>query len=140
VARGLDPGRVFLDVTPDAARPGDADRALHRALGDADPCTAFLCSDDLAALTLLSGLAREGVAVPGDVSVVGHDDLVFSALLTPALTTVRPPGYDLGRAAAALVLAEADRGHAHRQVTLAPMLVVRDSTAAPASRPGSDPA
>jgi LacI family transcriptional regulator len=131
-ARGLEPGQVFVDVSlqpPD--HHGDPGPAIERALSGPEPCTAFLCPNDMAALTVLTGLQRRGLSVPRDVSVVGYDDLAFAALLSPGLTTVRQSTYDLGRAAAGLVLAEAERDHVHQQLTFAPTLVVRGSTAPP---------
>lgn len=133
-ARGLDPERTFLDVAlQPPAHHGDPEPALDQALRGPDPCTAFLCYNDMAALTVLSGLRRRGLSVPGDLSVIGYDDLAFAALLSPGLTTVRQPTYDLGRAAAGLVLAEAAPDHVHQQLTFAPSLVVRGSTAPPAT-------
>lgn len=50
--------------------------------------TAVAATSDLVALQVLTGLQKAGLSVPGDVSLTGFDDLVFSAALHPALTTV----------------------------------------------------
>jgi LacI family transcriptional regulator len=68
--------------------------------------------------------------VPEDLSVVGYDDLPFARRLAPALTTVSQPKYQLGYAAAELLLDEGRPGHTHREVLFRPSLVVRSSTAA----------
>ena len=131
-ARGLVPDRVLTQVT--IQFPGHIDDwagLIEPLLSGPTPCTAFLCCDDMAAISLLNGLAERGFDVPGDVSVVGYDDRPFAGLLQPALTTVRPPGYQLGRAAARLTLAETAGVHDHHQALLAPKLIVRGTSASP---------
>lgn len=137
--RGLDPDEVFTEVALDPPdHDGDPGAAIDRALAGERPCTAFLCYNDMAALSTLTGLRDRGLSVPTDVSVIGYDDLVFADRLSPALTTVRQPTYELGRGAARLALAEGDPGHRHEHVRLTPSLVVRASTApaAPAAAGG----
>jgi len=98
--------------------------------------TAVLCGNDQMALGLLRALAERGRRVPGDVSVVGFDDVPEAAFFLPPLTTVRQNFGELGRRALHLLL---DRisGEGGRQPTLPiePELVVRAS-AAPAGRRG----
>ncbi|NUR01658.1 MAG: substrate-binding domain-containing protein, partial [Streptomyces sp.] len=93
--------------------------------------TGLFCQNDVIALGLLRGLAAGGLSVPGDVSLVGYDDLPFVSQVSPSLTTVRQPAAELGRAAAELLLGERDPDHRHRQVVLRPELNVRASTAQP---------
>jgi LacI family transcriptional regulator len=68
--------------------------------------------------------------VPGDLAVVGYDDIEFAADAAVPLTSVRQPKYQLGRAAAELLLEEADRPseHEHRRFVFTPELVVRASS------------
>jgi LacI family transcriptional regulator len=79
--------------------------------------------------------ARErGLRIPEDVSIVGFDDLEESALVTPALTTVRQPLAEMGRMAVSLLLRLLDKQRVEAlRVELATKLVVRQSTAAPPS-------
>jgi len=93
--------------------------------------TAAFCANDLLALGLLQELTRQGLNIPGDVAIVGYDDIEFAAAATVPLTSVRQPRHQLGRTAAELLRAEAEEPpeeHAHRQVEFAPELVVRQST------------
>jgi LacI family transcriptional regulator len=133
---GLEPRRALRDVRLEPGRPADrtAEDAVGRLMAEAAAPTALICQNDVIALGVLAGLARAGRSVPGDVSVVGNDDLPFAAHLRPALTTVRQPAAELGRTAADLLLAERDRDHRHRRIVLSPDLIVRASTAAPAPR------
>jgi DNA-binding LacI/PurR family transcriptional regulator len=98
--------------------------------------TAVLCGNDQMALGLLRALAERGRRVPGDVSVVGFDDVPEAAFFLPPLTTIRQNFGELGRRSLHLLL---DRisGEGGRQPTLPiePELVVRAS-AAPAGRRG----
>ena len=136
LAGGLDPDRVLFEIPLDPPRNrGSADAAIEQAVTDPEPPTAFLCFNDTVAATLLAGLHRRGVAVPGDVSVIGYDDVTFAGALFPPLTTVRQPKYEIGRAAAELLLSESEPDHLHREVVFAPELVVRQSTGAPPEHP-----
>jgi DNA-binding LacI/PurR family transcriptional regulator len=98
----------------------------------ADPAvTAILCGNDDTALAVRRALYEAGRDVPGDVSIVGFDDVPGSAYWTPALTTVRMDFVGLGRACLAAVVAEV-RGHPQPPVVLAPpSLVIRESTGRP---------
>ncbi|GKQ36139.1 LacI family DNA-binding transcriptional regulator [Streptomyces sp. A012304] len=89
--------------------------------------TAVFAGSDVVALGALAALREAGLRVPGDVSVVGFDDVPFAADLTPALTTVRVPYEELGRTAVRLAL-EREVGHtSDDHVVLSTQLVIRDS-------------
>ena len=92
------------------------------------PPTALLCMSDRLALIALEWLRGRGIAVPGDVSVIGFDGVPEAALTSPALTTVEQPIAELGRRAVKAIL-EHD-GAVHRAV-LDVALVVRATTAPP---------
>lgn len=98
--------------------------------------TALLAFDDLTALGAMRALAKAGVSVPGQCSVIGFDDVAISSLSAPALTTVRQPLETMGGAAVNTVLDAIKAGQENREAPVAslklhPELVVRDSTAAP---------
>ena len=73
----------------------DGGRAAAEALLQT-ATTAVLVYNDLMALALMERLRGYGVDVPGQISVVGWDDIPFSAMVTPALATIRVPRYDMG--------------------------------------------
>ena len=79
-------------------------QAGRRLLARADRPTAAICHSDVMAIGLLQACSERGVRVPGDLSVVGWDDVPYASLVTPPLTTVRVPRYDLGQAAARRLL------------------------------------
>lgn len=63
-----------------------------------------IASNDIVATAVLHEALRLGKNVPDDVQIIGFDDIPLSSLLTPSLTTIRQPAYDMGRAAANLLV------------------------------------
>jgi LacI family transcriptional regulator len=105
-----------------------------RLLGLPQRPTAVFCANDLLALGVLQALFAAGVSVPGQIAIVGYDDIEFAAAAAVPLTSVRQPALTLGSMAADLLLQEIndDPGtHQHRRVVLQPELVVRSSSIAP---------
>jgi DNA-binding LacI/PurR family transcriptional regulator len=98
-----------------------------------DPATtAVICGNDQMALGLMHALADLGRAVPGDVSVVGFDDIPESAHCLPPLTTVHQDFEEVGRRAVDDLVARIEgRVPDAAALTVIPSLVVRSSTAAP---------
>jgi LacI family transcriptional regulator len=97
--------------------------------------TAIMAFDDMTAFGAIRGLARAGLKVPEDCSVIGFDDVIPAGLSVPSLTTVRQPMEALGTAAVGMIMEginaaieERESVAVHRQ--LAPELVVRESTRA----------
>ncbi|SFI51360.1 transcriptional regulator, LacI family [Streptosporangium canum] len=95
----------------------------------ASGATGVLAYNDLVAIGLIEGLYERGVRVPGDVSVVGVDDIVSGRLNRPKLTTVAMPTAAAGRMAVDLLLQSVDDGATPTLITLETGLVVRESTA-----------
>lgn len=96
--------------------------------------TAVVCGNDVLAIGALAECRALGIAVPGDVSLTGFDDLEFAAMTTPTLTTIHVPGHALGEASALallkMVAGEATPGCHELGVDL----VVRETTAPPRRR------
>lgn len=92
--------------------------------------TALICGNDQMAAGAYLALARLGLRVPDDVTVVGYDDEPLARELEPALTTVALPFYELGRLGATLLLDGPSPLTPHTHVVACP-LVVRASSAPP---------
>lgn len=91
---------------------------------------AIFTANDMVAIGALTSLLRHGVEVPRDIAIVGFDDVALAHQAIVPLTTVRQPGYEIGRAAAGLLLEQLQNPAAAPQ-QLAPFaaeLVVRSST------------
>ena len=92
--------------------------------------TAIFCFNDIAAIGAIRALKDAGLTVPGDVSVVGFDDIQSAAYSTPSLTTVRQPLLEMGKRGAQVLLDRiANREKQYpAEIVMAPELVVREST------------
>lgn len=123
-ARGLTPGPVIAGDW--SAGSGYAAVDAVRDAG----ATAVFAANDQMALGLLSALHAAGLAVPGDVSVVGFDDTPDAAFYWPALTTVRQDFDELARRAVAAAIGGTDAA-ASALPPVAPVLVPRASIAPP---------
>ena len=98
--------------------------------------TAVVASNDRSALGLLDAFNRAGVEVPGRVSVVGYDDSTLSRLAHVNLTTVSQDARGQAEHAVAAAVERLDGGRTgHREVVLAPHLVVRGTTGPPPAVP-----
>jgi LacI family transcriptional regulator len=84
-----------------------AQRATHELLDLPEPPTAIFCASDLMAVGCYDALGERGLSVPGDISVVGFDDLPLAARSRPPLTTLALPDREMGRWAVERVLSNA---------------------------------
>ncbi|MFB4298355.1 LacI family DNA-binding transcriptional regulator [Actinomadura sp. NTSP31] len=128
-----------IAVDPDRILLGDysvewGETAAARLIAAGDLPDAIVCADDLIALGVTRACRAHGVDVPGRVQVTGYDNIEFSRLSEPALTTVDQPRERIAAEAVRLLAAAAgetdgDRGpSAH--IALVPTLVIRESTRA----------
>jgi DNA-binding LacI/PurR family transcriptional regulator len=125
-----------VPVPPHFIRSGTYDRASGKRLVQQlidlpkRPTAIFICSDHMA-IGGYEALAEAGFRVPSDISVVGFDDLPEARWVYPALTTVRQPVKEMGRAAVHLLASlMAGEEVGSRRVEFATSLVLRQSTQA----------
>lgn len=108
----------------------EGERCAKELLATPDRPTAIVAGNDMLALGCYSAVERAGLVCPVDVSVVGFNDMPFIDRLSPPLTTVRIPHYELGVRAAELLLGRLrDPDAPVEAVHLPPELVERGSTA-----------
>jgi LacI family transcriptional regulator len=92
--------------------------------------TAVAAANDLLALGCYDIFAQRGVSCPDELSVVGFNDMPFADRFQPPLTTIHIPHYEIGKAAAELMVERLQDGdNLPRDIRLEPRLVVRGSTA-----------
>jgi LacI family transcriptional regulator len=119
-------------LQPGAYEPEQAREAARTLLTLPEPPTAVFAANDLSALATLEVAAELGIDVPGQLSVVGFDNIPESAMAHPPLTTVQQPIRQMGHdAIAMLVTLIAGEALEDTHVTLETTLVRRRSTAAP---------
>jgi LacI family transcriptional regulator len=136
--RGYADAMLLAGATPDPAWVASANftqpggyHAATDLLTTQQP-TAIIAGADLIAIGALEAANALGLAVPGDLSIVGFDDLPQAAHTTPALTTVRQPLREMGRAATrALLSLIAGQPLATENIRLPTDLILRDTTAPP---------
>ena len=113
-------------------------RQLASLLDGGDRVTAVVAGNDMIALGCYDVLHARGIDCPGEISVVGFNDMPFVDKFAPPLTTVRLPNHEIGAEAARLLLDRINGGvHGPRIVTLPVELVIRGSTAPPSRRANS---
>ncbi|MCA0278545.1 MAG: LacI family transcriptional regulator [Proteobacteria bacterium] len=108
---------------------------LCRALFELpEPPTAIFVANDEMAFGVIHELRRLGVDVPGQVSVIGFDDLFLSEAFYPPLTTVSQPRTDIGRAAMTMLLDLMSGGLSPRKPVMLPTTLKIRGTTAPAPK------
>jgi LacI family transcriptional regulator, gluconate utilization system Gnt-I transcriptional repressor len=128
-ARTLGPDDVQVVVVPAPTTIRSGRAALAELLRLPGGIDAVFCSSDLLALGVLTQAQAAGIAVPGQLAVVGFGDLEFAADLHPALTTVRIDGGAIGRQAAQFISDRAEgRTVEQRVVDIGFSIVERGTT------------
>ena len=136
-ARGFREGLAAADV--ELVEPSEAGRhpvftegrrLMELLIDEQDQLpTAVFAHNDLMAFGALQALDSHGLSCPADIAVVGYNDTLMTEFADPPITTVRLPGYELGRMAAETAVALIENGHRpDPPLSLPPVLVPRHST------------
>ncbi len=129
----LDPSRLLERRYAIAA----GREAARKLLAATPRPTAIVCGNDILAIGALLEAQALGLEVPGEVSIVGFDDLALAQEIPPGLTTVHAPLEEMGQLTADYLLAAASEEDAPRHIELPADLVVRGSSGpAPGVRTG----
>ncbi len=133
-----------------AAIPYDPELVVHpRAFDDLEngrtalapvlsaKATAVLCYNDRTAIGLIDAARQRGLPLPDRLSIVGFDDIEASALISPRLTTVHQPRYEMGQKAMSMLL-ELLEEKSVRDVVFPTQLIVRESTTSPGGHTNGD--
>lgn len=124
---------VTLDVIPLAALTTDEGRRAGEMIAarelSARPDAVFAANDLVAAGLLQAFILNHSIAVPGDIAIVGYDDIAFARAAAVPLSSVRQPAALIGQTSVEILLAEADDPAAPAQhVVFQPSLMVRQSS------------
>ncbi|WP_158895764.1 LacI family DNA-binding transcriptional regulator [Amycolatopsis anabasis] len=126
------PAEAALIATAGSFTEAEGARATRALLDQAHGITAVVAANDMIALGCLDVFTERGLHCPGDLSLVGFNDMPFVDRLTPPLTTVRVPHYDIGAEAARMLLDRlASPGLPAKSITLPVTLIPRTSTTTP---------
>lgn len=124
---------VIFEVLETDSWTVDTGRETGHRIADMDPAdrpTGIICANDLLALGALQTLTSRGLRIPDDIAVIGYDDLEWSAVSSPSLTTIRQPRQLLGATAVRMILELFREGNPrpkNNHVVLQPELVIRQS-------------
>ena len=106
-------------------------RGMNALLALPEPPTAVFAAGDLMAAGALRAVEEHGLSVPGDIALVGFDDIQLAAMMQPSLTTVRQDKMGLGSSAGEALLRMLDEADSAPPITTLPVeLVVRESSGA----------
>ena len=103
-------------------------RLVEALLALDDPPTAFFTTGDAAALQVMETLRLKNIRVPQDISVVGFDDISQASTVSPSLTTVCHPMYEMGKVAVEILLEQIEQpGLPPKHIQLETGLIIRES-------------
>lgn len=128
-AAGLPVYDLLPPTQPWAGEVGEA--AMARLLDQKSPPDAVFCFTDLLALGALRAIHRRGLRVPGDVAVVGFDDIPYGRIAMPSLTTISPDKKAVAELAVDLLEQQVEsrrRRPEPREILVDFELIVREST------------
>ncbi len=123
--------RLTAQLAGNSASPELGYKVTKRLLSSREPFTALFAFNDISAIGAIRALRDSGLKTPGDVSVVGFDDIFSAAYHTPGLTTIRQPLRKMGKMAAESLLLSIARPDLHsnaKQIMVEPELVIRETT------------
>lgn len=124
-------GAAMPPIIPADWSPASGYRA-GQTLARIPDVTAVFAANDHLALGAMKALREAGRDVPGDISLVGFDDIVEASYFTPPLTTIRPNFAQLGRAALGLLIDQIEAGRSLPALApLRPELIERETVASP---------
>lgn len=121
---------LTMKLETDSCSPSIGYGPVKRLTAKTRDFTAIFCFNDTAAMGAIRALTESGLQVPGDVSVVGFDDVISAAFQVPSLTTVRQPMEKMGQVASKVLLeriAQPDKPYP-TEIVMEPQLVIREST------------
>lgn len=135
IARGVSRDDIAIAEAPYTIEEGQ--RATGRFVDEGTPFTALFCGSDILAVGALRALKDRGVKVPGDVSLIGFDNLEISAFTDPALSTLNVPAFSMGEETANHIVRTTPGKPAVRRVELEVSYVERGSVGPVPTKPRS---
>lgn len=118
--------RVKQNREPDYIELGQEAARYYESLEK--PPRAVIAAIDALAIGCVQQLQRDGVHVPGDMSVIGFDNIALSALIQPPLTTISQPIRRIGQKAAEIVIAKIDGKDVEDKIIYDGDLIIRETT------------
>ncbi|WP_073001737.1 LacI family DNA-binding transcriptional regulator [Mariniphaga anaerophila] len=109
----------------------DGTNAIKKLLLNEEKPDAIFCANDTTALSVIIYLREHGIKVPDNISIVGFSNEPFSELVTPSISTIRQPGFEMGKKAAELLINHIKQKEQHtssQTIVMPTELIVRESS------------
>ena len=134
----------YKDAMQKAGLPIDESMLIHNSLTRSDGTNAIkklmkniikpdaiFCANDTTALSVVIYLREQGIKVPDDMLIVGFSNEPFSEVVTPSISTIRQPGFEMGKKAADLLIRQIkqkDKEIRHQTFVMPTELIIRESS------------
>lgn len=135
----------FIDALKKAGLPVEQSLMIQNSLTRADGTNAIIkllqnkikpdaifCANDTSALSVIIYLREKGIKVPDDILIVGFSNEPFSEVVTPSITTIRQPGFEMGKKAAELLINQIKSsesvGNRFQTLVMPTELIIRESS------------
>lgn len=112
----------------------DGVNAIKKLLSNSNKPNAIFCGNDTTALSTIIYLQEQNINVPEDIAIVGFSNEPFSEVVTPSISTIKQPGYEMGQKAAELIIAQINKKEKTQNfetITMPTELIVRKSSVHP---------
>lgn len=122
----FDPKKVFSVVYFNEEEGMRLTRVIKEAAMDID--AIFCAAGDMVSLGIIMQSRKSGIKIPEDIALIGFDDINVASVMTPALTTVRQPLDEMGKASFDLAIQSLEnRNFKPQNIILQPKLIIRES-------------
>jgi len=109
----------------------DGTKAIKKLLKAPTKPDAIFCGNDTTALSTIIYLQEKGIKVPEDIAIVGFSNEPFSKVVTPSISTIKQPGFEMGQKAAELVINQIlkkETSNTFETITMPTELIIRNSS------------
>lgn len=109
----------------------DGLNAIKRILQTKERPDAIFCANDTTALSAIIHLKEKGIKIPENIAIVGFSNEPFSELVTPSISTIKQPGFEMGQKAAELLIKQIGskvKPKNYQTIVMETELIVRNSS------------
>lgn len=104
-------------------------KAVKRLMNLPKPPDAIFCGNDTTALSSMIYLRDKGINIPGQMGIVGFSNEPFSSVVSPSITTIAQPGFEMGQKAARMLIRQIEsRERKYETIVLPTELIIRESS------------
>lgn len=109
----------------------DGEEAIKKLLALPSPPDAAFCGNDTSALSMIVYMKKIGIQIPQDFGIIGFSNEPFSEVVTPSISTMKQPAFEMGVKAAELLIQEIEnkgKTRKYKTITMPTELVIRESS------------